>query len=141
MLMPTSSPAPPAGRSTLLALIVGDAGCILLATLLGFARHDELQADAWPRFLATFVSFAAAWAAVAGLGAVYARPSDRRLDRMAAAAATALVAAPLGGVLRAIWLGSSVLPVFVIVMGGVIAFLVVVWRLAFEAFAARRSST
>ena len=110
--------------------LAGDLACILVATILGFATHQELALAASERFLATWLPFSAAWLLVAPALRVYAGGTDLAWRPLARATLASVISAPLGGVLRAVWLGGAVVPVFVLVMATVIASLVVAWRLA-----------
>jgi hypothetical protein len=112
-------------------LVAGDVLVYLLATLIGLACHGELESGIWLRVLATWLTFSAAWLAVAPwLGALAGvRVSDwRRLWRPGLAA---WLAAPLGAWMRSLWLGSSILPTFALVMAVVTFVLMLIWRAAF----------
>jgi hypothetical protein len=109
-------------------LISGDALVVLLTSLAGFAQHGELATAGPGRVAATVVPFALAWFASApwlgcfDLGRM-ARPSN--LWRVPAAA---VLAAPLGAVLRGLWLRAPVLPIFAIVMAAVLGAALLAWR-------------
>lgn len=122
---------------SLTILILGDLLVVLAATLAGFANHGELQPAAFNRIVATFVPFSAAWfLASPWLGCFDARRAMGR-GRMWRAPLAALLAAPLGAVLRGLWLGTPVLPVFAVVMGAVLGAAMFVWRLAAAALLQR----
>ena len=122
-------------------LAIGDAVCILLATAAGFAFHRELEASAASRFAATFVPFLASWWLAAWLAGTYAPGRAGGRAGVVRVFAAAALAAPLASVLRAAWLGTAVIPVFVLVMGSVVGGLLLVWRLAAETVLARRGSS
>jgi hypothetical protein len=109
-------------------LAIGDAVVYLVATLSGFASHDELTLAVWGRFLATFVSFALAWFLISPWIVGRDVVGDRRLARLWRPALAAIYAAPLGAWLRGLWIGVPIQVVFVAVMGAVTAGLMVVWR-------------
>lgn len=113
------------------ALITGDLLAILLVTLLGFIFHGEGIAS--PRWLTTFVPFAAAWALQAPWLGLY-QPAIAGNWRQSwwRAGVSALLAAPMAGLLRAMMLGSVVVPVFVIVLALTAAAGMAIWRLAFS---------
>jgi hypothetical protein len=116
-------------RKRLTLLILGDLFVVLLTTLAGFANHGELQPAAFDRMAATFLPFAAAWLLVAPwLGCFEARWTSG-LAHLWRPPLAALLAAPLGAVLRGLWLGAPVLPVFAVVMGAVLGAAMFVWRL------------
>lgn len=113
------------------SLIIGDLLAILLVTLLGFIFHGESIAS--PRWLTTFVPFSAAWALQAPWLGLY-QPlvaSDWRKSWWRAAL-SAVLAAPMAGLLRAMMLGSVVVPVFVLVLALTAAAGMALWRLAFS---------
>ncbi len=113
-------------------LIIGDLVCILLANLAGFAFHRESSATAAGRFIATYFPFAASWLLASFLVGAYGGDPAQRWDRTARSLGATALAAPLGAVLRGVWLGTPVLPVFVAVMGSVVGGSILVWRLAAE---------
>ena len=124
------------GSPFLTALILGDLIAILLVTLVGFIFHGESIAS--PRWLTTFFPFALAWALQAPWLGLY-RPAVASNMRAAwwRAALAALLAAPMAGLLRALLLGSVVIPVFVSVLALTAAAGMALWRLAFPLLAPR----
>ncbi len=109
-------------------LFVGDVAVYIVATVLGFAGHEELALAAWGRFLATLVSFTLAWFLISPWIVGGVDPNGRGSARLWRPALAALYAAPLGAWLRGIWLGAPIQVVFVAVMGAVTAALMVLWR-------------
>jgi hypothetical protein len=108
-------------------LIAGDILALALVTVVGFARHGTLT-TAGARLFTTFIPLVAAWLVVApAMGLfVQGRIVDwRQLWRVLWAM---LIAAPLAAFLRGIWLNSAILPVFVLVLGGVSALGMLAWR-------------
>ena len=116
-------------KSTLV-LIVGDAIVILLAVLLGLFFH---QSEMTVRLQYTFVPFLSAWLLAAWTLGLYSKPSLLRVPL------AAIFAAPLGAVVRAAWLGSTVIPIFAVVMAGVLTIGMLVWRTLFAFLVARRA--
>ena len=118
-------------RSPRWPLILGDIGALLVVTLLGFYRHNELEPQSSARMLATFVPFSAAWFLIAPWHGLF--DPSRALDprRWWVPALAAVFSAPLGAVLRGVWLSAPVLTVFVGVMAGVMAVVVTAWRLVY----------
>lgn len=118
--------------SNLIWLVLGDVISLGLVTLFGFASHGTLD-TAGGRMFSTFVPLLAAWFLSAPFLGVY------RLDWVAQARQlwrpfwAMILAAPLAAWLRAVWLGGVVLPVFVVVLGGVSAIAILVWRLIYWA--------
>lgn len=108
-------------------LLVGDVLTLALVTLFGFATHGTMT-TAGGRMLTTFVPLLVAWLLVAPhLGAFNgALVGDwRQLWRPFWAM---VLAAPLAAFLRGAWLNSPILPVFVVVLGGVSALGLLAWR-------------
>ena len=110
-------------------LILGDLLVVLGTTLAGFANHGELEPARFDRIAATFLPFAAAWFLISPwLGCFEAR-TTAALASLWRPPLAAVLAAPLGAVLRGLWLGAPVLPVFAVVMGAVLGAAMFVWRL------------
>jgi asparagine N-glycosylation enzyme membrane subunit Stt3 len=111
-------------------LVLGDAASLAVITAFGFAIHQEFEAVRSSRFLATYLSFLAAWlVTAAGLGALDPDRADdpRQLWRPAVAV---LVATPIAAVLRSAWLGTPPVAVFILVMAAVSLVSLGLWRTA-----------
>ena len=108
-------------------LLVGDALTLAIVTLFGFTSHGTLD-TAGSRMLTTFLPLIVAWLLVA--------PHLRVFDAELAVDAPQLwrpfwamiLAAPLAAWLRGAWLDAPILPVFVLVLGGIAALATLVWR-------------
>jgi hypothetical protein len=122
--------------SILWILIAGDVLVLLLVTVFGFATHGELG-SAGLRILTTFVPLVVAWALVA--------PHLRAFDLERISQPIQLwrpfwamvLAAPWAAWMRGVLLNAPIIPVFVVVLGGICALALLVWRLLFGAFYAR----
>lgn len=112
-------------------IILGDLLAILMVTLLGFIFHGESIAT--PRWLTTFLPLSAAWALQAPWFGLY-EPEIAGDWRRSwwRAALSAVLAAPMAGLLRAMMLGSVVVPVFVIVLALTAAGGMAIWRMTFS---------
>jgi hypothetical protein len=111
-------------------VLVGDVITLIVVTLYGFASHQTLGSAGW-RILTTFMPLLLAWLIAAlPLGAYdpehFMKP--RQLWRPFYAM---ILAAPLATWLRAVWLGTVIMPVFVAVLAGVSALAILVWRAIF----------
>jgi hypothetical protein len=108
-------------------LITGDVVALALVTLFGFASHGTLD-TAGGRMLTTFIPLTAAWFLVAPhLGAfdLHRAIDARELWRPFWAM---VIAAPLAAWLRGVMLGAPILPIFVVILGGISAMALLVWR-------------
>jgi hypothetical protein len=109
-------------------LLAGDVLVVLVVAVLGFLSHNESPLALINRFLATWLPFTAAWV-VAGYGlGLY--PADRFSPGRLLLAA--LLAAPLGGLLRGLWLGNVIQTTFVLVMAAVLGLGMMGWRWAWS---------
>ena len=110
-------------------LFLGDVAVLALVTLFGFANHSELDADG-KRMLATFIPLLVSWLMVAPFLGAYdlARQKDVRQSWRVFYAM--VLAGPFAGFLRGVMLGNApVMPIFVVVIGGISALSLLVWRL------------
>ncbi|GIV63484.1 MAG: hypothetical protein KatS3mg045_0823 [Bellilinea sp.] len=110
-----------------LLLVLMDGIVLLLVTFVGFASHSSSLADG--RWLATFLPMLGGWLAAGGLGGVFQPQISmdyRQLWRVLIAAG---LAAPLGAVVRGLWLQNVVMPLFALVMMAVSAAGLLIWRL------------
>lgn len=112
------------------ALIAGDILVFALVTMFGFASHNELG-SAGGRMLTTFIPLLASWFLIAPFVGVYKMEyvlEPRQLWRPFWAM---VLAGPMAGWLRGVWLDQVILPVFVVVIGGVSALAILSWRALF----------
>jgi hypothetical protein len=110
------------------AIVIGDGVMHLLVTLLGFASHDTLQGESLTRILATFVPFFIAWLVVALWLGLFSRSRLMDPHQLWRPPLAAVLAAPFGGFVRGLWLQSGVVPTFILVMAGVTAVGMFIWR-------------
>jgi hypothetical protein len=119
-------------RPTLLLIVVaaGDTVTLALVTLYGFASHDLLGSPG-SRLLSTFGPLLLSWLLVSPhLGAFdlqrAAQPSELWRPFWAM-----VLAGPLAAFLRGLILDAPIIPVFVIVLGGISALALLAWRSLF----------
>lgn len=115
---------------TILWLFVGDALTLALVTMFGFATHNTLG-SAGSRMLTTYLPLLVSWMLIAPhLGAYDLRRvvEFRQLWRPFWAM---VLAGPFAAFLRAAWLGTAILPIFVVVLGGISALALLAWRLVY----------
>jgi hypothetical protein len=109
-------------------LALGDVLVVVLAALAGFVRHGELGNTGVVRVAATVVPFTLAWFAAAPWLGCFDPGRTARLSNLWRVPAAAVLAAPLGAVLRALWLRAPVLPIFAVVMAAVLSAALLAWR-------------
>ncbi len=109
-------------------LFVGDVSALALVTLFGFFTHGEI-ASAGMRVLTTFFPLVASWLMVAPFLGAY------NLDKVVNARQlwrpfyAMVLAGPLAAWMRGVLLGNaSILPLFVVVIGGFSALAILAWR-------------
>lgn len=119
-------------------VIIGDILVLGLVTLFGFASHDELG-SAGTRMMTTFVPLVFAWGLISPwLGVFRAEIMDnpRQLWRPFWAM---VLAGPMAAWIRGAWLQRPIVPVFVVVLGGVSALALLAWRTIFWLIISRRN--
>jgi hypothetical protein len=108
-------------------LIVGDILTLAIVTVVGFASHGTAN-TAGSRMLSTFIPLVVAWFSVAPFLHVYDTQislDGRQLWRPLWAM---VLASPIAAWLRGLILNSPILPVFVIILGGVSVVAIIIWR-------------
>jgi hypothetical protein len=119
-------------------LLLGDVIVLALVTLFGFATHGEIGSSA-PRMLTTFGPLLVSWLLVAPFFGVYdlqRAANPRQLWRPFYAM---VIAGPFAGWLRSLMLGNApILPVFVVVLGGISALSLLTWRALYWLFVGRK---
>jgi hypothetical protein len=115
-------------RRLRLLLLLGDGLVVLLTSLAGFAQHGELTTAGVARVAATVVPFALAWFLTAPWLGCFDQVRMARLSNLWRVPAAAVLAAPLGAVLRGLWLQAPVLPIFAVVMAAVLGGAMLAWR-------------
>lgn len=110
-------------------LLVGDALAIALAVLYGLQFH-QTEGQIVQRFALTFLPWTLAWLSTAPAIGLY-RQSDFSVTQTGLILWAMALASPLAGLLRAVWLASTVLPLFVLIMGAVSAAAIILWRLLY----------
>ena len=109
------------------ALVFGDLLTLALVTLFGFATHGTMT-TAGMRMLTTFIPLLVAWFLVAPHLGVFDRALAGDWRQLWRPLWAMLLAAPFAAFLRGAWLNSAIMPVFVVVLGGVSALGLLAWR-------------
>jgi hypothetical protein len=121
-------------------LVFGDALTLALTTIFGFAFHDELGTFS-TRMLATFIPLLVGWLLIAPHLGAYDLRRMSELGQLWRPFWAMVLAAPLAAWLRGVWLNSVILPIFVVVLGGISALALLLWRLIYFAIGARLGSS
>jgi hypothetical protein len=116
------------GNTTIRIALIGDIGVYLLATILGFLSHAGESDPTLNRMAATFLPFLGAWIIIAPWLGAYSPQAIGDPKSIWRPTLASLYAAPIGAFGRSLWLGSATFPLFTIIMAGVTAVLILLWR-------------
>ena len=112
-------------------LVLGDMLVLLLVTLFGLATHGELG-SASSRILYNLPPLLLAWGMVAPFLGAYSSQYVSDARHLWRPFYAMVLAGPLAAWLRAILLGNAlIMPVFVLVIGGMSALAMLLWRAIF----------
>jgi hypothetical protein len=117
-------------------LIAGDIITLAIVTAIGFASHGTAD-TAGSRMLTTFIPLVVAWFLIAPFLQVYDNQISRDGRQLWRPLWAMILASPMAAWLRGLMLSSPILPVFVIILGGVSAVAILVWRGIFWLVATR----
>lgn len=120
-------------------LIVGDAICIAVLTVIGFATHQEAELSFLPRMAAVFFPLSIAWFLLTGAFGLLTVEASSGRGQIWRAGIAALFAAPFATVLRGFLLNAPVIPIFAAILASTTALGMTIWR-AFYYFWNRRAS-
>jgi hypothetical protein len=123
--------------SALGILVAGDILVLLLVTIFGFATHGELG-SAGLRMLTTFVPLVVAWGLVAPHLGAFDLEKSNQVSQLWRPFWAMVLAGPLAAWLRGALLNTPIVPIFVVVLGGICAIALFLWRLLYWAIFARR---
>ncbi len=118
-------------------LILGDILAIAIVTIIGFATHGEVGLSYVPRMLTTFLPLLAGWFITSLWLGLFETEASLRPDQLWRSVLAAILSAPLAATLRGFMLGTSILPIFVLVLAGSFALGMLAWR-ALALWLARR---
>jgi hypothetical protein len=111
-------------------LILGDFIVLTAVTLYGFAEHGTLTSSG-ARPLTTLLPWFVSWLIIAGHLGLYNSAIFKQSNQLWRAFWGMLLASPIAGFLRSLWLGGSVTTLFVIIFGGIAAVTILIWRAIF----------
>jgi hypothetical protein len=112
-------------------LIAGDLVTFALVTAAGFATHRELGTAPLVRILAVFLPLLAGWLAILPFSRLYDLEIAYDARQLWRPFWAMVVCMPFAMWLRSAWLNTTVIPVFVLVMAGISALAILVWRAVF----------
>jgi asparagine N-glycosylation enzyme membrane subunit Stt3 len=118
-------------------LLSGDILVLAVVTAVGFASHGTFGSSG-ARMLSTFLPLLAGWFMVAPLLGVYDPQRAADLRQVWRPFWAMVLAGPMAALLRGFWLNSPILPVFVVVLGGISALSILGWRLVYALLAVRK---
>lgn len=108
-------------------LVLGDILILGIVTLIGFASHQALE-NSGAHILSTFLPLTAAWLLISPHLKAYDLSTVKEPRQLWRPVWSLWLAAPLMGLLRAMWLDSVIIPTFVLVMAGVSSLAMLIWR-------------
>jgi len=111
-------------------LIIGDLVTLALVTVYGFATHGTAT-SAGVHMLTTFLPLALAWFLVAPFLGAFDPHRAVDLRQIWRPFWAAVLAGPFATWLRGYMLNEPILPIFVVILGGVAALALLAWRLLF----------
>jgi hypothetical protein len=118
-------------QSAQIILLAGDLLTFVIVTAIGFATHRELTINAWERILAVFLPLLAGWLAILPFSRVYDLDIALNTRQLWRPFWAMIVCMPFAMLLRSVWLGTAVIPLFVFIMAGTSALAILVWRAVF----------
>lgn len=114
------------GREQII-LIAGDILTLGLVTIFGFASHGT-AGTAGARMLTTFLPLLFSWFMVAPFLKVYDPESAANWSQIWRPFWSMVISGPLAAWLRGVILGTPILPLFILILGGVSAIGLLLWR-------------
>ena len=117
-------------------LITGDIITLAIVTVIGFASHGT-AGTAGSRMLTTFIPLVIAWFIIAPLLHSFDREVYLDIKQLWRPLLAMILASPMVAWLRGVLLNSPILPLFVIILGGVSAVGILLWRGIFWLVASR----
>jgi hypothetical protein len=123
--------------SSVVWLLIGDIFTLGLVTLFGFASHDELG-TAGSRMLTTFFPLVGAWILISPWLGVFKAENTANPRQIWRPFWAMVLAGPMAAWIRGAWLQRPILPIFVVVLGGVSALALLAWRSLYWVIISRR---
>lgn len=111
----------------IVGVMAGDVITLALVTLAGFATHNELGTAGF-RLLTTFIPLLFAWLLLSPHLRAYDPVYFNQPAQLWRPFWAMVLAAPLAGWMRGVWLNAPIQPVFVLVLGGISSLALLAWR-------------
>lgn len=112
-------------------ILIGDAIILALMTFYGLASHEVIGGIP-ARFASTFLPWLLAWLIVGKFADLF-NPRKEKMLRVAGRTFLGmLIASPMAGLFRGIFIGEDIVIIFVVVFGGLSAILITIWRVIFH---------
>ncbi len=108
-------------------LVVGDFITLAIVTVIGFASHGTAD-TAGSRMLTTFIPLVVAWFVFAPLLHNFDRGVYLDVRQLWRPLWAMILASPMAAWLRGLLLNSPILPIFVVILGGVSSMAILLWR-------------
>lgn len=108
-------------------LVICDTLTLALVTIFGFASHGTMG-TAGTRMLTTFIPLVVAWLLIAPFLGVFQEAKTLDWKDLWRPFWAMVLAAPLAAWIRGAWLNTPILPIFVVVLGGICALGLLAWR-------------
>lgn len=118
-------------------LLSGDIFTLALVTVFGFATHGTVG-TAGSRMLTTFIPLCLAWLLIAPFLGVYDPQRAADLRQVWRPFLAMVLAGPMAAFLRGVMLNAPILPIFVVVLGGISALALLAWRLLYAIITSRK---
>ena len=118
--------------------LIGDLLVLLVVTLFGFDSHSADTEITISRMWSTWVPWSVAWLLLAPHLGVFDEQRMQDGKQLWRPFWAMILASPMGGMLRGFWLGASVLPLFIVIFGGVATLAVTGWRAIYWALFVRQ---
>ena len=118
-------------RYRLIILAIVDVIVLALVTVYGFATHGTLQ-TAGQRLPATLLPVIIGWFLVAPFLGAYNLGHMQHWSQLWRPTYAMVLAAPLAAVLRGLALTLPIIPIFVVVLGGISALAILAWRAVYK---------
>lgn len=121
-------------------LIFGDIAAFILITVIGFASHGETGLSYLPRMAAALFPVGFGWFLLTPWFGLFDEAIIDEKKNLLRIPFAFVFIAPFAVILRSVWLGESVSPLFTFVLGVTNAFGMTVWRWLYLFIVKRRKS-